>query len=74
MTEKQEKNLRSVSKFLRTIFSEDIDACAIILNAEANILTGDNVNESISTLIEALGAVRQKSCEMITKLKAQKGE
>ena len=57
MTQKEENTIRSASKFLRTIYAEDIDTCASIINAEANILSNNKVVESISTLIEGLDTV-----------------
>ena len=57
MTRKEENTIRGVTKFLRTIYEEDINICASIIDAEANILSNNKVKESISTLIKALDAI-----------------
>ena len=38
MTSKQENSVRGASKLLRTVFAEDMESCASILTAEAEIL------------------------------------
>ena len=57
MTQKEENTIRSASKFLRTIYAEDVGICASIIDAEANILSNNKVADSISTLIEGLNAI-----------------
>lgn len=68
MTDKQQNQIRSASKFLRVVFDGELSTVASIINAEANILTGTNVSENISTLINALEAVHEGCGDMITKL------
>lgn len=72
MTAKQENSVRGTSKFLRTVFAEDMESCASILTAEAEILEGRDISENISTLVEALDAIRQGCGKLITELKAIK--
>lgn len=72
MTDKQKNKVRGASKFLRIVFAEDMESCASILTAEAEILEGRNINENISTLVEALDAIRQGCGTQIAKLKAIK--
>lgn len=57
MTRKEKNTIKSASKLLRTIYAEDISICASIIDAEANILSNNNVEESISTLIKGLDVV-----------------
>lgn len=68
MTDKELNKVRNVSKFLRTIFTENIPTVASIINAEANVITGIDINENISTLIEGLDAVLKGCSDMINEL------
>ena len=74
MNKKQEIDIRIISKFLRTVYAEDVPICATILNAEANLLSNNDVSQSISTLYEALYAVRQGCNNMIGSLKIIKND
>ena len=69
MNKKQENDIRNISKFLRTVYAENVPICAEILNAEANLLSNNDVSQSISKLYEALYAVQQVCNNMIGSLK-----
>lgn len=74
MTQKQERQIRGISRFLRTIYDVDISACATILTAEAEILEGRDIDKNINTMIKGLDVVRECCSDYIAKLKVIKGE
>ena len=74
MNKKQENDIRNISKFLRTVYAEDMPTCASILNAEANLLSNNDVSQSISRLYEALYVVQQECNSMIGSLKIIKNK
>ena len=74
MTKKQERQIRAISRFLRTIYEENIPACATILAIEAEILEGRDIDKNIDKMIFALDIIRESCSDGISKLKAMKGE
>ena len=72
MNKKQETDIRNISKFLRTVYAEDVTIYAAILNAEANLLSNKDVSQSISTLYKALYAVHKLCNSMVDSLKVMK--
>lgn len=57
-TFEQEKIVRSISLFLRTVASENVSLISSVLTAEADFLSCTNVPESIATLKMCLKGVR----------------
>lgn len=74
MTQKQERQVRAISRFLRTIYDGDISACATIVTAEAELLAGRDIEKNTDTMIKALTAVQECCIDGIAKLKVIKGE
>lgn len=72
MTQKQERQIRAISRFLRTVYEGDISACATILTAEAEILEGRDIKKNVEILTNALTLVSSFCEDLITKLKAAK--
>lgn len=74
MTQKDKEQLRIVSKFLRTIFAEDMSACATILTAEAELLEGSDIEKNADILLKVLNVVSNYCETLISIVKKIKKE
>ena len=54
MTDNQERNVRAASKILRDLNRDNPEFCAVVLDLEAQILDGDNLENPIPRFVGML--------------------
>ena len=68
------ESVLAASKFIRTVVAENVEAYAVILNAEANILTNQEVETNLKIITEALEGIKDFISDLLIELKPNKEE